>query len=83
MQIVCAKNDCYSELHIKEVLWSPIAPGQLLCVWEATEIVSLAEQLLSEKARSVRQPGVNSSDFTFYCTMDTRTHNNLHLQSLC
>lgn len=44
MQIVCAKNDCYSELQIIEALWNPIASGQLLfeCV-----------TLLSEKALSV------------------------------
>lgn len=40
MQIVCAKNDCYSELQITEALWSPIAPEQLLCVSEMQQILS-------------------------------------------
>lgn len=40
MQIVCAKNDCNSELQITEALWSPGAPEQLLRVSEMQQELS-------------------------------------------
>lgn len=53
MQKVCAKNDCYTELQITEVLWSPIAPEQLLRVSEIQKKWSNSQSNCSVKKLSV------------------------------